>query len=65
MVQIFNTQLTQLDLSSLEEIRGLGITSALNSELCYVGDLEKFVVNNESRNCIFIDRKDEANCSKY
>ena len=58
-----NFVLKEIDLSSLEEIRGSGILWNNNPSLCFVGNVTRFVVT-DSPNCVARQRGDAAECSK-
>lgn len=56
--------LTDIDLNSLEEIRGYEVAVNNNPNLCFIGDLSRLVVNTEFPNCIVAARRDKVQCSK-
>ena len=66
-LQLINSPgLMSIDLSSLEEIRGGGLQYALNSQLCYVGNLPSYLTNPETQlQCIRDERRNPSECSKF
>ena len=59
-----NALLTQVDLSSLEEIRGGGVYLTRNPNLCYFGDLVRYI-NGSYHSCVDeTGRKDPDQCCK-
>ena len=58
------TALTEIDLSSLEEVRGQGVLLLNNHDLCFFGDITG-VTNNTLPNCIFTERRNSAECGRF
>lgn len=59
---ISNNQLREIDLSSLEEVIGGGITASFNPELCFSGNLSHF---SQQPNCIGSYRKAAEFCCMF
>jgi len=57
--------LQELDLSSLETISGGGVLAFNNPQLCYVGNLSRYLTNpSEQHQCFVSDRRDPQTCSE-
>ncbi len=64
-LELFNTKFQSIDLSSLEEIRGDGLRYALNSKLCYVGDLRSYLTGpGNQKECVVSERRLPSECGK-
>ena len=60
-----NPNLTSIDLSSLEEIRGAGVYMHNNPELCLIGNLSSLVTNSSAPVCVIPQaRKDPQQCGE-
>ena len=55
--------LTEIDLSSLEEVSGGGVFHFNNLELCYTGDILR--LSNHTKNCVSSPRRDSEDCCEY
>ena len=63
LVLALNSDLQEIDLSSLETIRGAGIVFFNNPELCYTGDLSIYLEDSSYHQCVNDGRrKDTTTC---
>ena len=64
-MDVRSNQFTEIDLSSLEEIRGGAVLWFNNLNLCYFGDITTYIVNNSLPSCIVLERRDIDQCCKF
>jgi len=61
-----NSQLQELDLSSLESISGGGVLIFNNPQLCFLGNVSMYLTNpSQQHQCIVLDRRDPQTCSEH
>ncbi len=51
-IYITNTDLVSIDLSSLQQINGGGVSIDRNNDLCYVGDFSQYITNTSADLCL-------------
>ena len=56
--------MVEIDLSSLEEIRGGGLVFFNNPQLCYTGNFSTYLTDASAHQCISSPRRDADECSK-
>lgn len=64
-INVDNTMLESIDLSSLQRVSGGGVRLVDNPSLCYLGNLSYFMTNSSFQSCIESGhRRSEMECSK-
>ena len=66
LVVVLNSQLREIDLSSLESISGGGILYFNNPQLCYVGNFSTYIENPTAQHQCIVSpfRRDPQTCSE-
>ena len=65
-ILIDGTDLTSIDLSSLQEVNGGGVQMSDNPDLCYVGDFSYYVTDSSADFCLINQyRSSTEQCSKF